>query len=228
MNSPFEGVYTWLWAAFLGGLLIAMPVVAWQLWAFIAPGLYKSERRLVYPLTFASSALFAGGAAFCFFVLLPIAMPFFMTVIPNMATSLSIRGYLGGVVTMMIAACFQLPVVIWFLAKLGLVDHKDLISGFRYAMVGIFIIAAFITPPDPLTQTALAIPTARPALPPECEQPPQRLHAPNAAPPPAPRRASEYPRRTRSTQRRALHPESARSVGHRPHRADQRRSAPQS
>jgi len=160
VNSLFEGVYTWLWTAFLAGLLLAMPVLMWQIWGFIAPGLYKTERRLVYPLTAASSGLFAAGAAFCYAVLLPIAMPFFLTVIPDMATSLSIRGYLGGIATMMIAfgVCFQLPVVIWFLAKLGLVDHKDLTSGFRYAIVGIFIVAALITPPDPITQTALAVP----------------------------------------------------------------------
>jgi sec-independent protein translocase protein TatC len=160
VNSLFEGVYTWLWTAFLAGLLIAMPVVAFQIWGFIAPGLYKSERRLVYPLAAASSFLFAAGAGFCYFVLLPIAMPFFLTVIPDMQTNLSIRGYLGGIATMMIAfgVCFQLPVVIWFLAKLGLIDHKDMLSSFRYAIVGMFIVAALITPPDPITQTALAIP----------------------------------------------------------------------
>ena len=160
VNSLFEGVYTWLWTAFLAGLILAMPVVAFQIWGFIAPGLYKSERRLVYPLAAASSFLFAGGAAFCYFVLLPIAMPFFLTVIPDMQTNLSIRGYLGGIATMMIAfgVCFQLPVVIWFLAKLGLIDHKDLLGSFRYAIVGMFVIAALITPPDPITQTALAIP----------------------------------------------------------------------
>jgi len=160
VNSLFEGVYTWLWTALLAGLLIAMPVVAFQIWGFIAPGLYKSERRMVYPLSFASSGLFATGAAFCYFVLLPIAMPFFLTIIPDMATSLSIRGYLGGIATMMISfgVCFQLPVVVWFLAKLGLIDHKDMTGSFRYAVVAMFIVAALITPPDPITQTALAIP----------------------------------------------------------------------
>ncbi|MCB9676859.1 MAG: twin-arginine translocase subunit TatC [Alphaproteobacteria bacterium] len=160
VNSLFEGVYTWLWTALLAGLVIAMPIVAFQIWGFIAPGLYKSERRMVYPLSAASSVLFAMGAAFCYFVLLPIAMPFFLTVIPDMATSLSIRGYLGGVATMMIAfgVCFQLPVVVWFLAKLGLIDHKDMLGSFRYAVVAMFVIAALITPPDPITQTALAIP----------------------------------------------------------------------
>ncbi|MEZ4319691.1 MAG: twin-arginine translocase subunit TatC [Myxococcota bacterium] len=160
VNSLFEGVYTWLWTALLAGLVLSMPIVAGQIWGFIAPGLYKSERRMVLPLTVASTVLFATGAAFCYFVLLPIAMPFFLTVIPDMATSLSIQGYLGGIATMMIAfgVCFQLPVVVWFLAKLGLIDHKDMTGSFRYAIVGIFIVAALITPPDPITQTALAIP----------------------------------------------------------------------
>lgn len=160
VGSPFEGVYTWLWTTFLAGVMIAMPVIAFQAWGFIAPGLVRSERRMVYPLTLGSTTLFAAGAAFCFYVLLPFAMPFFLTVIPNLATSLSIQGYLGGITTMMVAfgACFQLPVIVYFLARLGLVDHRDLISGFRYAVVGIFIVAALITPPDPLTQTALAVP----------------------------------------------------------------------
>lgn len=160
VNSPFEAVYTWLWTAFLAGLVLAMPVVAFQAWQFIAPGLLKSERRMVYPLTLGSSALFAMGVAFCYAVLLPIAMPFFFTIIPNLATNLSIRGYLSGIATMMIAfgASFQLPVIAYFLARLGLIDHRDMISAFRYSIVAIFIVAALITPPDPLTQTALAIP----------------------------------------------------------------------
>lgn len=160
VNSPFEGVYTWLWTAFLSGVMIGMPVIAFQAWGFIAPGLMQSERRMVYPLTIGSTSLFALGAGFCFYVLLPIAMPFFFTIIPNLATNLSIRGYLGGIATMMLAfgACFQLPVIAYFLSRLGLIDHRDMMAGFRYAIVGIFVIAALITPPDPLTQTALAIP----------------------------------------------------------------------
>lgn len=160
VDSPFEAVYTWLWTAFLAGVMIAMPVIAFQTWQFIAPGLLRSERRMVYPLTLGSSVLFAAGAAFCFYALLPLAMPFFLTIIPNLATNLSIRGYLSGISTMMVAfgACFQLPVIAYFLARLGLIDHRDMVAGFRYAIVGIFIVAALITPPDPLTQTALAIP----------------------------------------------------------------------
>ncbi|MCB9669356.1 MAG: twin-arginine translocase subunit TatC [Alphaproteobacteria bacterium] len=160
VSSPFEAMYTWLWTAFLAGMMFAMPVIAFQLWQFIAPGLLKSERRMVYPLTFGSTVLFAMGAAFCFYVLLPFAMPMFFTIIPNLATNLSIRGYLSGIATMMLAfgTCFQLPVVVWFLARLGLIDHRDMLTGFRYAVVVIFIVAALLTPPDPVTQTALAIP----------------------------------------------------------------------
>ncbi len=160
VDSPFEAVYTWLWTSFLAGVVLAMPVMAYQAWQFVAPGLLRSERRMVYPLTLGSSVLFVAGAAFCFYVLLPFAMPFFFTVIPNLATNLSIRGYLSGITTMMLAfgLCFQLPVVVYFFARLGLIDHRDLIVGFRYAVVGIFVVAALITPPDPLTQTALALP----------------------------------------------------------------------
>ena len=160
VNSLFEGVYTWLLATLLGGALLAMPVMTWQIWGFIAPGLYQSERRAVYPLAFWSSALFTMGAAFCYFAMLPFALPFFLTVIPNLATQLSVRGYLGGIISMILAfgMCFQLPVVVWFLGKLGLIDHKDMIEGFRYSVVAIFVLSALITPPDPFTQVMLAIP----------------------------------------------------------------------
>ena len=104
--------------------------------------------------------MFALGVGFCYAVLLPIAMPFFLTVIPNLSTTLSIAGYLSGVSTMMVAfgASFQLPVVAWFLARIGLIDHRDMMGGFRYGIVAIFVLAAVITPPDPITQVALAVP----------------------------------------------------------------------
>lgn len=159
VTSPFEGIYTWLYVAFLGAVTLSTPMLAYQAWQFIAPGLYRTERRVVIPLAMASTALFLTGALFAYYAIFPFAFPFFLQVIDAQA-NLSLNGYLSAVMRMMLAfgACFQLPVAIFFLARLGLVDHTDLIKGFRYAVVAIFIVAAIITPPDVLTQTLLALP----------------------------------------------------------------------
>lgn len=157
--GPFEGIYAWLRAAFLGSVLLGSPMLAWQVWGFVAPGLYKTERRVVLPLTLSSTLLFVSGAAFAYYAIFPLAFPFFFTVI-DASINLSIQSYLSAVVKMMLAfgACFQLPVGAFFLARMGLIDHRDMIAYFRYAVVGIFVIAALITPPDILTQSLLALP----------------------------------------------------------------------
>jgi sec-independent protein translocase protein TatC len=158
-SSPLEGVYTYMLVAAAGGAILASPVVTYQLWRFVAPGLYKTERRVVLPLALSSTLMFLLGSLFAYAVIFPVAFPFFLTVIDAEAV-LSIDGYLKTVVRMMLAfgLCFQLPVGTWFLARLGLVDHKDMIKGFRYAVVAIFVIAAIITPPDILTQILLGVP----------------------------------------------------------------------
>ena len=114
---------------------------------------------MVVPLTFFSTLLFFLGAGFAYFIIMPIAFKFFVTVLDAEAL-LSIDDALRTVVRIMVAfgLCYQLPVVVWFLARLGLVDHKDLIKGFRYAVVVIFVIAALLTPPDVITQFLLGIP----------------------------------------------------------------------
>jgi len=157
--GPFEGIYVWLRASFLGAMALSSPVISWQLWGFIAPGLYKTERRLVIPLAAASTFLFLLGAGFAYYVIFPYAFPFFFTIVEAEVT-LSLEAYLSAVVRMMLAfgACFQLPVGVFFLARLGLIDAQDLIKGFRYAVVAIFLVAAMITPPEVLTQMLLAAP----------------------------------------------------------------------
>ena len=159
VHSPFEGIYTYLRVSFFGGVVFALPAIFYQFWQFVAPGLYQTERRLILPLVFFSTALFVGGAAFAYYVIFPSAFPFFLQVIDAQA-NLSLDGYLDGVVRMMLAfgVCAQLPVVAWFLARLGVIDHIDMIEGFRYAVVGIFVLAAIITPPEVLTQVLLAAP----------------------------------------------------------------------
>ncbi len=160
VNSPFEGVSVWMRVALLGGLGIGSPVVAYQGWSFVAPGLYQQERRVVVPLTLSSTLLFLGGGLFCYYVVLPKAFPFLLQVI-DVTSALSLEGYLSSIVQMMLAfgACFQLPVVTWFLARLGLVDGRDLIRFFRYAVVLIFVVAAVVTPDSSvITQLLLAGP----------------------------------------------------------------------
>ncbi len=159
MGSPMEGVYVSMRVGFAMGAVLASPIIAWHIWQFVAPGLYNSERRIVAPLALTSSALFVGGGLFCYYGILPLAFPFFLTVVDADAV-VSIDGYLGSVIRMMGAfgLTFQLPVGTWFLARIGLIDHIDMWKATRYAIVAIFVLAAVITPPDPLTQTMLAIP----------------------------------------------------------------------
>lgn len=159
VSSPFEAMTVWLHIALIGGVTLASPIIAYQIWAFVAPGLYHTERRFVAPLAFTSTALFLGGAGFAYAVIFPIAFPFFFTVLPA-NVSLSIEGYLGAVLKMLVAfgLSFQLPIATFFAARMGLVDHRDLIGAFRYAIVAIFVVAAIITPPDIISQVALAIP----------------------------------------------------------------------
>jgi len=159
IRGSLEGIYTYMRVGFLGGAFMAAPILAYQLWRFIGPGLYKTERKVVLPLTFFSTLLFFLGAAFAYFIILPIAFRFFVTVLDAEAL-LSIDDALRTVVRIMVAfgLCYQLPVVVWFFARLGLIDHKDMIKGFRYAVVGIFGLAAFLTPPDVITQFLLGVP----------------------------------------------------------------------
>ena len=157
-----EGIITYLKVALLAGLLVASPVLFYQGWSFVAPGLYKKERRTILPLVAASTTLFLGGASFGYFVIFKYGFSFFLSVIDPAETSavLSINSYLVTATKLLMAFgfSFQLPVVIFFLSRLGLIDHTDMIKGFRYAVVGIFCIAAAITPPDPLTQSLMAGP----------------------------------------------------------------------
>jgi sec-independent protein translocase protein TatC len=159
VNSPFEGISVWLNVALIGGAVLASPVITYQLWAFIAPGLYQTERRLVVPLAASSTFLFLAGGAFAYFWMIPYVLQYGLRVV-DAEVNLSIQGYLSAVMKMLLAfgACFQLPIGTFFASRMGLIDHRDMIRGFRYSFVGIFVIAAVITPPDPLSQLVVALP----------------------------------------------------------------------
>lgn len=160
-TEPLEGFLTLLKVAGVAGVGIASPVIFWEMWRFIAPGLYQNERRVVLPLVVSSTVLFAAGAAFCYYVIFVVAFPFFINITgEEIAALIKIDSYLSFVTRMILAfgVCFQLPVGVFFLARMGLVDHRDLMNFFRYAVVAIFIVASVLTPPDIVSQVLMAGP----------------------------------------------------------------------
>lgn len=156
--SPFV---TPLKLAFYLALFIAMPVVVYQLWAFVSPGLYRNEKRLARPLLVAALFLFYLGCAFAYFLVLPAAFRFLTAVTPQGVQMMTdITHYLDFVMLMFFAfgLCFEVPVAVVILAAIGVVNIDQLRNGRRYAIVGAFAIAAFITPPDITSMIMLAIP----------------------------------------------------------------------
>ena len=141
--------------------LVALPVVLYQLWAFIAPGLYSHEKRLVLPLVVSSTLLFLGGVAFCYFFVFGRVFHFIQSFAPHsVSVAPDIEAYLGFVLTMFLAfgATFEVPIVVVVLARMGVVSVAKLREFRGYFVVIAFIISAVITPPDMVSMLALAIP----------------------------------------------------------------------
>jgi sec-independent protein translocase protein TatC len=173
--KPQEGFFTAINISFFGAIILSFPVIAFQLWRFVAPGLYRSEKGAFLPFLIASPAMFLLGGTFCFYVVLPIAFDFFLgfqqglaplaegeaAVADSAATGNaaivfqgSMQEYIGVTMKFVIAfgLCFQLPVLLTLMGKAGLVSSKGL-AGFRkYAVVVILILAAIATPPDLMSQ----------------------------------------------------------------------------
>jgi sec-independent protein translocase protein TatC len=145
----------------MAAFLIALPVVLWQVWAFIAPGLYTHEKKLVLPLVISSTFLFLIGVAFCYYFVFGQVFAFIQSFAPKSITAApDIEAYLSFVMTMFIAfgAAFEVPIVVIVLARMGIVPIEKLKEFRGYFIVLAFIIAAIITPPDVVSQLALAIP----------------------------------------------------------------------
>ena len=145
----------------MAAFLVALPVVLYQVWAFVAPGLYTHEKRLVLPLVVSSTLLFFLGVAFCYFFVFGKVFTFIQSFAPKSITAApDIEAYLSFVLTMFIAfgASFEVPVVVVVLARMGLVSIEKLKAFRSYFIVLAFIIAAVLTPPDVVSQLALAIP----------------------------------------------------------------------
>lgn len=157
----YEAFMVYLKASLLGGLLIAIPVVFYQLWAFIAPGLYAKERRGIMPFVVVSSFFFLGGAIFGYYVVFPYGFRFFLGFAGEFIKPLpSMKEYLGFATRLLLAfgIIFELPIFIFFLSRVGIVNPRVLKKGRKYAIPMVFALAAILTPPDVITQLLMAGP----------------------------------------------------------------------
>ncbi len=166
-TAPQEFFFTQLRVAVFGAIVLTFPMFATQLYMFVAPGLYRSERKAFLPYLFATPILFLLGGAIVFFLVMPLAMRFFLSMQQagdaqvHIQLTARVSEYLHLITTLILAfgLCFQLPVVLTLLARVGMVSSEWLRKQWRYAVVIIFAVAAVLTPPDILSQTGLAIPT---------------------------------------------------------------------
>jgi sec-independent protein translocase protein TatC len=147
--------------AFYCALFAAMPVVLYQIWAFVAPGLYKREKRFAVPLLVSSVLLFYSGVVFAYFVVFPVMFSYLVGTAPAGVSYMpDIAAYLDFIITMFFAfgAAFEVPVAVVLLVLTGLVKVESLGKNRGYVIIGIFIVAAFLTPPDAISQTIMAVP----------------------------------------------------------------------
>lgn len=147
--------------ALIAGIMLSLPVIFYQIWAFVAPGLLENERKYVVPVITFATISFIVGAAFAFFVIIPFALDFFLSLVPeNVKNNIALDFYFGFVarIVLVFGIVFELPVVSLLLTKLGLLTPQFLRKYRRYAIVVIFVLAAILTPPDPTTQIMLAVP----------------------------------------------------------------------
>ena len=161
-NTEVAGTfYAYLKISIMTGIFTAIPFIFYQMWVFISPGLYKRERHAVLPLVLFSTLLFLVGAAFCYLAVLPLATSYLLGFADEQIANLvTVGSYISYVGLMMLAfgLTFQLPILAYFLGKVGVVRAATLARARRYAIVGIAIIAAIFTPPDVVSQLLLGVP----------------------------------------------------------------------
>jgi sec-independent protein translocase protein TatC len=160
ITAPIEGFMLSVKIALAGGVICAVPVIFYQLWKFVSPGLYKHERGIVLPAVIASTISFLLGVGFCYLVL-PYLLQFLSNYAGNRLSALfKIDEYLSFLIKLSLAfgLVFEMPVISFVLSRVGLLTPQFMLKKFRYAIVIIFIVAAILTPPDVLSQTMLAVP----------------------------------------------------------------------
>lgn len=162
-----ETFFTYIKVALFAALFISLPFLLIQLWIFVAPGLYKNEKNVVVPYLFATPILFILGSALVYYLIMPLAIKFFLSfesIGGNGALPIQLEAkvneYLSLIMRLILAfgLCFQLPVALTLMARVGLVSSEGLKKNRKYVIVGIFAIAAILTPPDPISQIGLGIP----------------------------------------------------------------------
>lgn len=159
-NLP-EMFFTYIKTAFVGGIVLSSPFIFHQLWLFIAPGLYQHEKRYLIPFVLSSSLLFVSGTLFAYFVVFPFGFKFFLGFANDYIQALpSVKQYFSFSIKLLLAfgLIFQLPVVVFFISKMGLLGPDTLKRNRKYALLLIFVIAAILTPPDVITQFMMAGP----------------------------------------------------------------------
>jgi sec-independent protein translocase protein TatC len=156
-----EAFFVYLKLSLFAGLFLASPVLLWEIWCFVAPGLYDQEKKYVYPFVIFSTVFFSIGVSFGYFIVFPIAFKFFMSYGSESIRALpSIKEYLNFSCKLLFAfgVVFELPLFVLFLAKIGLVNAKMLRSKRKFAILGIFVLSAVLTPPDIVSQILMAFP----------------------------------------------------------------------
>ncbi len=160
-TTPAEAFFTYMKVGLLAGVFVASPIVLYQIWLFVAPALYSHEKKYVIPFVFSSTVLLVAGAAFGYFVAFPVFAKFFMHFAtdfiqpaPRLKESFSFCATL----LLTFGLTFELPLFMLFLSKLGVIDARMLARNRKYVIIIIFIVAAVLTPPDPLSQVMMAVP----------------------------------------------------------------------
>jgi sec-independent protein translocase protein TatC len=157
-----EAFYTKIKVALIAGLFIASPVVFYEIWKFIAPGLYETERKMAKPFVFFATLFFVLGGYFCWAVVFKVGYAFFLSQYASIGVTPTIRisEYLAFSAKLLLAFAltFEMPIFAFFFTKLGMIDYKMMFGYWRYAVLGIFIVSAALTPPDMVSQFLLAIP----------------------------------------------------------------------